>query len=103
MIPTRRLAGREVGAIGLGCMTMSWGYLGEGTDEEAVQVIRRAHDLGVTHFDTADCYGPFRNEELVGEGLAGIPDAFVATKVGLVVGPNGGYPLLKDEIGRAHV
>ena len=95
-MPARRLAGREVGAIGLGCMTMSWGYLGDGTDEEAVRVIRRAWDLGVTHFDTADCYGPFRNEELVGEGLADIPDAFVATKVGLVVGPSGGYPLLKD-------
>ncbi|MFM8944640.1 MAG: aldo/keto reductase, partial [Actinomycetota bacterium] len=95
-MPTRSLAGQPVGAIGLGCMTMSWGYLGEGTDEEAVSVIRRAFDLGVTHFDTADVYGPYRNEDLVGEALRGNADAFVATKVGLVVGPNGGYPLRKD-------
>ncbi|HEX6230840.1 MAG TPA: aldo/keto reductase [Actinomycetota bacterium] len=95
----RRLGagGPEVGAIGLGCMSMSWAYYGGGSEEESVRVIHRALELGVTLFDTADVYGPFANEELVGRALRGRRrDAVIATKVGLRVGPNGGYPLVRD-------
>lgn len=82
--------------MGLGVMPMSWGYLGTSPDDP-VRVIARAFELGVTHFDTADVYGPFTNEELLGRALAegGFRDeVVVATKVGLEVGPNGGYPLV---------
>jgi aryl-alcohol dehydrogenase-like predicted oxidoreductase len=95
----RRLGahGPEVGAIGLGCMPMDWGYFGGGSGAESLDVIRRAVELGVTHFDTADVYGPFTNEETVGRGLEGVRDRVViATKVGMRVGPNGGYPLVRD-------
>jgi len=94
----RRLGagGPEVGAIGLGCMPMSWAYVG-GSPDDPIRVIRRALELGVTLFDTADVYGPFTNEELVGHALEGRRDgAVIATKVGLRVGPNGGYPLVRD-------
>jgi len=75
----------EVGAIGLGCMGMSWAY-GEGDEGESTAVIRRALDLGCTLIDTADMYGPFTNEELVGRALAGRRDeAVLATKCGNVV------------------
>jgi len=92
-LPTRRLAPDRpaVGAIGLGCMGMSWAYgAAERDDAQSVEVLRRALDLGVTLIDTADVYGPFLNEELVGRGLEGRRDeAFLATKVGLVVGTEG--------------
>jgi aryl-alcohol dehydrogenase-like predicted oxidoreductase len=91
-------SGIEVGRIGLGCMPMDWGYFGD-TDDDPSDVIARALELGVNHFDTSDVYGPFTNEETVGRALEGRRDeAVIATKVGLVVGPNGGYPLRK--IGR---
>ena len=90
---TRRLgpAGPAVGAVGLGCMGMSWAYgAAERDDAASREVLRRALDLGVTLIDTADVYGPFTNEELVGSGLAGRRDeAFLATKCGLVAGPDG--------------
>jgi aryl-alcohol dehydrogenase-like predicted oxidoreductase len=72
-------------------MGMSWAYgAGERDDEQSVAVIRRALDLGVTLIDTADVYGPFINEELVGRALEGRRDeAFLATKVGLVVTADG--------------
>jgi aryl-alcohol dehydrogenase-like predicted oxidoreductase len=83
--------------IGLGCMPMSFGYVDAPSDDEPVRVIRRALELGVPMIDTADVYGPFSNEELVGRALEGRhEDVVVATKVGLVVGPNGGYPLRRD-------
>ncbi|HET7235630.1 MAG TPA: aldo/keto reductase [Actinomycetota bacterium] len=91
-------SGLEVSRIGLGVMPMSWGYFGDSPDDP-VRVIHRAFELGVTHFDTADVYGPFTNEELLGRALAegGFRDrVVVATKVGMLVGPNGGYPLLRD-------
>ena len=94
----RRLGanGPEVGAIGLGCMPMSWAYVGDSPDDP-VRVIRRALDLGVTLFDTADVYGPFANEEILGRALEGRRErAHISTKVGLLVGPNGGYPLVRD-------
>lgn len=92
-LPTRTLgpSGPVVGAIGLGCMGMSWAYgATERDDEQSVEVLHRALDLGVTLIDTADVYGPFVNEELVGRGLAGRRDrAVLATKVGLVAGDGG--------------
>jgi aryl-alcohol dehydrogenase-like predicted oxidoreductase len=78
-------------------MPMSWAYLDRDATEDPVGVIHRALELGVTHFDTADVYGPFTNEELVGRALEGRrDDVVIATKVGLRVGPNGGYPLDRD-------
>ena len=92
-IPTRTLgpAGPSVGAVGLGCMGMSWAYgAAERDDAQSREVLRRALDLGVTLIDTADVYGPFTNEELVGSGLDRRRDGvFLATKCGLVVGPDG--------------
>jgi len=88
------LGGLEVSRIGLGAMTMSDYYTGAGSDEEeAVRTIRRALDLGVDFLDTAEIYGPFVNEELVGRAVAGRRDEVViATKFGLVshdgAGPN---------------
>jgi len=81
----------QVGAVGLGCMGMSWAYGAAERDDSASRaVVRRALDLGVTLIDTADVYGPFTNEELVGAALQGRRDeAFLATKCGLVVGPDG--------------
>ncbi len=94
----RRLGadGPEVGAIGLGCMPMDWGYFGPSEDDPTA-VISRALELGATHLDTADVYGPFTNEETIGKALRGRRDeAVIATKVGMKVGPNGGYPLARD-------
>jgi aryl-alcohol dehydrogenase-like predicted oxidoreductase len=89
-------SGVTVGEIGLGCMPMDWAYL-ETSDDDPTAVIHRAIDLGMTMLDTADVYGPFTNEEAVGRGIAGRRDEIVlATKVGFRVGPNGGYPLVKD-------
>jgi aryl-alcohol dehydrogenase-like predicted oxidoreductase len=86
-MPQRTIAGRAVGAIGLGCMPMSWFYDRTArNDTEAAAVIGAALDHGVTLFDTADVYGPFANETLLGRALTGRrDDAFLATKVGLLV------------------
>lgn len=75
--------GLEVSALGFGCMGLSDGY-GPATDKpEAIRVLRAAYDEGVTFFDTAEAYGPFRNEKLVGEALAPVRDGVViATKFG---------------------
>ncbi|MFG1666269.1 aldo/keto reductase [Streptomyces sp. Y7] len=80
------LGGLDVSGIGLGAMSMSDYYTGAGSDEEeAVRTIRRALDLGVDLIDTAEIYGPFVNEELVGRAVAGRRDEVViATKFGLV-------------------
>jgi len=80
-------AGPKVGAIGLGCMGMSWAYQeSERDDETSVEVIREALDRGVTLLDTADIYGDGHNEELVGRAVTGRRDEVVlATKLGLVV------------------
>ncbi len=76
--------GLEVSAIGMGCMGMSQGYgPNPGSRDEMIAVLRGAVDLGVTFFDTAEVYGPFVNEELVGEALAPLQDQVViATKFG---------------------
>jgi aryl-alcohol dehydrogenase-like predicted oxidoreductase len=75
--------GLEVSALGLGCMGLSFGY-GPATDKnEAIKLIRAAYEGGVTFFDTAECYGPFTNEELIGEALAPVREKVViATKFG---------------------
>ncbi|MEV7324705.1 aldo/keto reductase [Streptomyces sp. NPDC093970] len=77
-----------VGAVGLGCMPMSWAYSGSRQrGEESVRAVHRALDLGVTLLDTADMYGPFTNELLLGRVLRERrAEAFVSTKVGLLVG-----------------
>jgi len=73
----------EVSAIGLGCMGMSSAYGPAADKGEMIELIRAARDLGVTHFDTAEAYGPFVNEELVGEALQPIRDKVtIATKFG---------------------
>ncbi|NOK58898.1 MAG: aldo/keto reductase [Chloroflexi bacterium AL-W] len=78
-------SGIKVGAMGLGCMGMSWAY-GSVDADQAMAVIHRAIDLGVTLLDTSDVYGPFTNEELVGQALRSRRDeVVVATKCGLVV------------------
>ncbi len=80
-------SGLEVSALGLGCMGLSFGY-GQETDKTAaINLIRRAFELGVTFFDTAEAYGPFKNEELLGEALAPIRDhVVIATKFGFEKG-----------------
>jgi aryl-alcohol dehydrogenase-like predicted oxidoreductase len=73
----------EVSAIGLGCMGMSFGYGPAGEKNDMISVIRAAVERGVTFFDTAEVYGPFTNEELVGEALAPFREQVViATKFG---------------------
>ncbi|HST48673.1 aldo/keto reductase [Jatrophihabitans sp.] len=101
-MPRRCVDGRAVGAVGLGCMPMSWFYdRGATNDTEAAAVVSAALDCGVTLLDTADVYGPFANETLVGQALLGRRDeAFLATKVGLLVDGAGNY--LRDG-SRAHI
>lgn len=94
-----RLIGKvRVGEIGLGCMGMTWAYgKSETGADEHIAVIRRALDLGATLIDTADIYGPFTNEELVGRALAGRRDrAVLATKCGLVRGGAGLYDMQRN-------
>jgi len=82
----------DVSRIGLGAMTMSGYYnVGQGSEDESIRAIHKALDLGVTHIDTAEIYGPFTNEELVGRGIKGRRDkVVVATKFGLVSHAGGG-------------
>jgi aryl-alcohol dehydrogenase-like predicted oxidoreductase len=76
-------SGLEVSAIGLGCMGLSFAYGPAMETKEAIKLIRAAVDRGVTFFDTAEAYGPFKNEEVVGEALAPVRDKVViATKFG---------------------
>jgi len=80
----------EVSALGLGCMGMSHGYGPAGDKQEMISVLRSAVDRGVTFFDTAEVYGPFTNEALVGEALAPVRrQVVIATKFGIKIDPNG--------------
>src|SRR6266478_433483 len=93
---TRKLGNSnlEVSALGLGCMGMSVGYGPASDKKEMISLIRTAVERGVTFFDTAEGYGPFTNEELVGEALAPLRDQVViATKFGCKPDPNGGPAL----------
>jgi aryl-alcohol dehydrogenase-like predicted oxidoreductase len=81
----------EVSALGLGCMGMSFGYGPAGDKQEMISVIRAAVERGVTFFDTAEVYGPFTNEELVGEALSPFrKQVAIATKFGFKLDPNTG-------------
>jgi aryl-alcohol dehydrogenase-like predicted oxidoreductase len=83
--------GFEVSALGLGCMSMSSGYGPPADKGEMIRLIRAAYDLGVTHFDTAEAYGPFANEQLVGEALQPIREnVTIATKFGFDIDPQTG-------------
>ena len=86
----RKLGKLEVSAIGFGCMGLSYAY-GPATEKrQAINVIRTAVERGVTFFDTAESYGPFTNEELVGEALAPHREQVViATKFGFDIAPDG--------------
>src|SRR5206468_8645589 len=80
----------EVSAIGLGCMGMSFGYGPAADRREMIQLMRTAFDRGVTFFDTAEVYGPYKNEELVGEALAPLGGKVViATKFGFKLDARG--------------
>src|SRR4030095_13077284 len=81
----------EVSAVGLGCMAMSFGYGPPADKQEMISLLRSAVDRGVTFFDTAEVYGPFRNEELLGEALSPYHGRVViATKFGFKLDPAGG-------------
>jgi aryl-alcohol dehydrogenase-like predicted oxidoreductase len=85
-VRTRTIDGVQVGAIGLGCMGMTWAYQpSERDDERSLAVLRQALDAGAGFIDTSDVYGPFTNELLVGRAIVGRHDeAFVSTKGGMV-------------------
>jgi aryl-alcohol dehydrogenase-like predicted oxidoreductase len=102
---TAKLGQLEVARIGLGAMGMSHGYTGAGTDDtESIRTIHRALDLGATLIDTAEVYGPYTNEELVGRALRERRDQVVlATKYGLVSHTGRGAPDSSPENVRAAV
>src|SRR5213594_3462024 len=93
MMQKRKLgkSGLEVSALGLGCMSMSFGYGPAADKQEMISLLRKAVDLGVTFFDTAEVYGPFTNEELVGEALAPFrAQVVIATKFGFKIDSTSG-------------
>ena len=102
----KRILGKslEVSAMGLGCMGLNYGY-GPATEKaEAIKLIRRAYELGVTFFDTAEAYGPFLNEEVVGEALEPFrKEVVIATKFGFEQGQVGLGMNSKPENIRAYV
>jgi aryl-alcohol dehydrogenase-like predicted oxidoreductase len=84
----------EVSAIGLGCMGLSYGYGPAVSKQDGISLIRTAFERGVTFFDTAEAYGPFTNEELVGEAVAPFrKQVVIATKFGFAHDPNGGLKM----------
>jgi aryl-alcohol dehydrogenase-like predicted oxidoreductase len=81
----------EVSALGLGCMGLSYGYGPAADKQDAISLIRTAVERGITFFDSAEAYGPFKNEELLGEALAPLRgQVVIATKFGFKFGPDGG-------------
>jgi aryl-alcohol dehydrogenase-like predicted oxidoreductase len=91
-------SGLEVSAIGLGCMGMSHGYGPSPDKKEMVSLTRKAVERGVTFFDTAQVYGPFTNEELVGEALAPFRgQVVIATKFGLKIDPSSGQQVVDSQ------
>src|SRR5271168_11247 len=88
---TRTLGGLEVSALGLGCMGLSVNYGQPPDKHDGIALIRAAADRGVTFFDTAEAYGPFANEELLGQALAPIRgQVVIATKFGFDIDPDTG-------------
>ncbi|MCL8382890.1 MULTISPECIES: aldo/keto reductase [Xanthobacter] len=91
-------SGLEVSALGLGCMGLSHGYGPPVVEKDGIALIRRAFDLGVTFFDTAEVYGPFTNEDLVGAALEPFRDQVViATKFGFTFGDDGKQQILNSK------
>lgn len=91
-------SGLEVSAIGLGCMGMSHGYGPSPDKKEMISLISKAVERGVTFFDTAQVYGPFSNEELVGEALAPFRgQVVIATKFGLKIDPSSGQQVVDSQ------
>ncbi|MBE3639982.1 aldo/keto reductase [Mangrovicoccus algicola] len=90
---TRRLGSLEVSPIGMGCMSMAPGFYNPAPEpQDMVRVLRNAHELGITFFDTAEVYGPFISERIAGEALEPIRDEVViGTKFGFSFNENGGY------------
>lgn len=89
-MPRRKFGPLEVSAIGLGCMNVAWGFGPSIEKKDAIRLIREAYERGVTYFDTAEVYGPFLSEELVGEALAPVRDRVViASKFGFDIGADG--------------
>ena len=100
----RTLGNLEVSALGLGCMGMSFAYGPAGDKQQMITLLRGAVDRGVTLFDTAEVYGPFINEELVGEALAPVRDKVViATKFGFKIQPSAGTRLVELDSRPAHI
>jgi len=99
---TRKLGGLEVSALGFGNMTLSGGHYGPGVDRaQGIRMIRDAHERGVTFFDTAEVYGPYVNEELVGEALAPVRDKVaIATKFGFKIDGTNGLDSRSERIRR---
>lgn len=94
----------EVSAIGLGCMGMSFGFGPPADKKEMISLIRTAVERGVTFFDTAEVYGPFTNEELVGEALAPLREQVViATKFGFKIDPKAERPVNSTDSRPAHI
>ena len=91
-------SGLKVSALGLGCMGLSHGYGAAVDKEDGIALIRKAFDLGVTFFDTAEVYGPYANEELVGEALKPVRDQVViATKFGFTFGDDNKQQVLNSK------
>jgi aryl-alcohol dehydrogenase-like predicted oxidoreductase len=89
-VPRRRLGSLEVSAVGLGCMNVAWGSGPPIDREDAIELIRAAYDRGVTFFDTAEVYGPYTSEEIVGEALAPVREhVVIATKFGFDIAQSG--------------
>ena len=99
---TRKLgkSNLEVSAIGFGCMGLNFSYGHVLSKEESITLVRQAVDRGVTFFDTAEVYGPFTNEEIVGEALKPVRDQVViATKFGFAIDASG--KRLRSQVGKA--
>jgi aryl-alcohol dehydrogenase-like predicted oxidoreductase len=98
----RRIGARSVGPVGLGCMSLSWGYGAPPPEQHAAALLNRALDLGYDHFDTANIYGLGQNEDVIGRALKGRRDEFLlATKMGIVIeGQNRGIDCSPQAIRR---
>ena len=89
-LTTRKLGALEVTAMGFGCMNLAWAYGPPMDEKRAIQLVRKAYESGVRFFDTAEVYGPFYSEKIVGEALAPFrKEVVIATKFGFNITPAG--------------